>query len=76
LRKEVTVGRSSRRRAEGNAGAFLGPDVLIPVPMRPLPPEDHDPPTEPDDPDPEPVPGARGLIRRLLDRLSARPDRR
>ena len=70
------MGRSRRRRAEGNAGAFLGPDVLIPVPMRPLPGDDHHARVEPDDPDHEPVREARGFIRRLLDRLSGHPDRR
>ena len=45
--KENTKSGSNPRRAEGNAGAFLGPDLMVPVPMRPLPAEDQDGPREP-----------------------------
>jgi hypothetical protein len=70
------MSRPSPRRAEGNAGAFLGPDVMIPVPMRPLPAEGHDGPTGPIESDREPTPEAPGFIRRLLARLSPQPDHR
>ena len=30
------MSRPTRRQAQRNAGAFLGPDLLVPVPMRTL----------------------------------------
>jgi hypothetical protein len=54
-----------------NAGAFLGPDMLAPVPMRTLSDDYHDERAEPEDdrvPEPEPP----GLIRRTLERLGWR----
>ena len=56
------------KRAEHNAGAFLGPDILAPIPLHTLSDEYHDEPTEPEDdrvPEPEPP----GLFRRIVDRL-------
>ena len=70
------MSRPDPRQAEGNAGAFLGPDVMIPVPMRPLPAAGNDGPTEPKDSEREPAPEAPGFIRRLIARLSPQPDRR
>lgn len=63
-----------RREAEPNAGAFLGPDMLIPVPMgstgrgrvEPLEPED----------DRVPEPSPPGVLRRFRERLMrGRPER-
>ncbi len=53
------MGQPPRKKAEHNAGAFLGPDLLIPVPMRTLSDDYHDAPTEPPD-DREPTTGAPG----------------
>jgi len=52
----------------------MGPDVLIPAPMRTLSDEYHDAPTEPDEDssrvfDPEPP----GLVRRVIDKLARPP---
>lgn len=63
------MGEPERRRAEHNAGAFLGPFVMVPVPMRTLSDDYHDDPTEPEDsdriPEPEPPSRLRRLIRRI-----------
>lgn len=67
------MSRPRPRHAEQNSGAFLGPDMLIPLTMRTLSDEYHDEPIEPEDdhvPEPEPP----GLIRRVVDRLKERPD--
>ena len=67
------MSRPKPRQSEKNSGAFLGPDMLIPVTMRTLSDEYHDESTEPEDdhvPEPEPP----GLIRRVVDRLKERPD--
>jgi hypothetical protein len=60
-----------------NAGAFLGPDLLVPVPMRTLSDEYRDAPVEPEDSDrePEPEPERPGRVRRFLDKVTGRPDR-
>jgi hypothetical protein len=68
------MGRAKPRRVQRNAGAFMGPDVLIPAPMRTLSDENQDAPTEPEEdssrvPDPEPP----GLVRRVMDRLARLP---
>jgi hypothetical protein len=63
------------KRPERNAGAFLGPDMLIPVPMRTLSDEIRDEPTEPEE-EREPEPEPPGLIRRAFERLTRRPDSR
>ncbi len=68
------MSRPQPKRAEHNSGAFLGPDMLVPVPMRTLSDDYHDESTEPEDdrvPDPEPP----GLIRRMVERLRGRRDR-
>jgi hypothetical protein len=65
------MGGSARKEQQRNAGAFMGPDFLIGVPMRTLSDEYHDLPVDPEDdrvPDPEP-PGTR---RRLADALGRR----
>ena len=64
-----------RRKAEQNAGAFLGPFVMVPVPMRTLSDDYHDEPTEPEDSDrvPEPEPPSR--LRRLIRRIRHDPPR-
>ena len=63
------MGEPERRKAEQNAGAFLGPFVMVPVPMRTLSDDYHDEPTEPEDsdriPEPEPPSRLRRLIRRI-----------
>jgi hypothetical protein len=63
------------RRAERNAGAFLAPDMTIPVPMRTLSDDYQDLPIDPPDdrvPDAEPP----SLIHRLVDRLTSVASRR
>jgi hypothetical protein len=57
------------RKAVRNAGAFLNPYAMVPVPMSTLSDEYHDEPTEPEDSErvPEPEPPSR--IRRVVDRL-------
>jgi hypothetical protein len=63
------MSRPKRRRAERNAGAFLGPDLLAPVPLVTLSDEYHDSPTEPVDSDREPRTEAPGFLRRVIERL-------
>jgi hypothetical protein len=60
------------RRVERNAGAFLGPDVLVPAPMRTLGDDYHDEPAEPEDSDREPEAEPPGAIKRIVDRLTGR----
>ena len=67
------MGRPKPPRAERNAGAFMGPDVMIPVPMRTLGDDYHDEPTEPEDSDRMPEPEPHGFVRRVLDKLARRP---
>ena len=64
---------SGRRRAERNAGAFLGPDILIAAPSMTLSDEYHDVPAEPEE-DHVPVPEPPSLVRRVLARLTRRPE--
>ncbi len=66
------MSRSKPSHGERNAGAFLGPDLLVPAPMRTLEDDYHDEPTEPEDSDREPEPESPGPIRRVLDRLTRR----
>jgi hypothetical protein len=63
------MSRSRPRRVERNAGAFLGPDVLVPAPMRTLSDDYRDEPTEPEDSDRVPEPEPPGLVRRVLDKV-------
>jgi len=63
------MSRRRSRRAKGNAGAFLGPDMLVPVTIRTLSDEYQDEPAEPESV-PETPPEPRSLLRRLLDRLT------
>ena len=71
---EPKRGEPEPRKAERNAGAFLGDGALgmIAAPMSTLSDEYHDAPTEPEDSDrvPEPVPP--GIIQRVLGRLTGR----
>jgi hypothetical protein len=69
------MSRPKRRRAERNAGAFLGPSRPVPVPMRTLSDDYRDEPTEPEE-DREPEPEPPGLFRRMIERLARRPDPR
>ena len=46
---------------ERNAGAFMGPDIMVPVPMRTLSDDYEDRPTDPPD-DAAPAPERAGLI--------------
>ena len=66
------MSRPKQGQGERNAGAFLGPDVLVPAPLRTLEDDYHDEPTEPEDSDREPEPESPGPIRRVLDRLTRR----
>ena len=67
------MGRPKPRTAERNAGAFLGPDIMVPVPMHTLGDDYADRP-EPRDSDRVPEPEAPGLLRRVIDRITHRPD--
>ncbi|HKG57575.1 MAG TPA: hypothetical protein VKA85_10030 [Candidatus Limnocylindrales bacterium] len=55
-----------RRRGEPNAGAFMGPDVMIPTPMGALgaSPAHSEPGS-----DDEPPPRRKGATERILDRF-------
>lgn len=68
--------RSPRPRPIRNAGAFLGPDLLVPVPLKTLSDEYRDEPAEPEDSDREPEPEPPGRVRRVIDRLTGKPARR
>ncbi len=70
------MSRSKAQRPQRNAGAFLGPDVLMPVPLSTLSDEYRDEPSEPEDSDREPEPEPPGLVRRVVDKLSPKTDRR
>jgi hypothetical protein len=73
------MSRSKPRRAERSAGAFLGPDITVPVPLRTLSDDYKDQPTEPEDSDRVPAPEPPGRIRRVVEqlaRLVAGQDRR
>jgi hypothetical protein len=61
-----------RRRAEQSAGAFLGPDLLVPAPIRTLSDEYRDEPTEPKDSERIPEMEPQSRIRRVIDRLGRR----
>ncbi len=63
--------RPKPRRAERNTGAFLGPDMLAPVPMRTLSDDLRYEPTEPAE-ERDPEPDRPGVIRRVLERLGRR----
>jgi hypothetical protein len=65
------MGEPKPKQAQRNAGAFIGPDILAPVPMRTLSDDYHDVPAEPEDSDRVPPPEPRGRIQRFLDRISA-----
>jgi hypothetical protein len=67
------MSRPKPRRAERNAGAFLGPDILVPASLRTLSDEYRDEPTYPED-EHEPEPEPPGLVRRVIDRLARRPN--
>jgi hypothetical protein len=64
--------RSKPAQPERNAGAFLGPDMLVPVPLRTLSDDYSDVPVEPEDAEREPMPESPGLLRRLRERLVRR----
>ncbi len=70
------MSRPTKRQATHNAGAFLGPDVLLPVPMRTLSDDYRDQPAEPEDSDRVPEPEPPGRVRRVLDKLARQPDGR
>lgn len=62
--------RPKEARPERTAGAFLGPDLLMPVPLRTLDQEYRDEPAEPKDSDHEPAPQLRSRLRRAIDKLT------
>ena len=63
------MGRPKTNRAQRNAGAFLGPDLLVPVPMSTLSDEYRDEPTEPEDSERAPEFEPPGRVRRVLEKL-------
>jgi hypothetical protein len=67
------MSRPKPRRAERSAGAFLGPDILVPASIRTLSDEYRDEPTYPED-EREPEPEPPGFIRRVIERLTRRPN--
>ena len=68
------MSRPKPKRAEPNAGAFLSEGFTpIGIPMRTLSDDYRDSPADPpDDHVPEPEPP--GPVRRVVDRLTGRPD--
>lgn len=58
-------------RRQQNAGAFMGPDIMAPIPMRTLDQEYDDHPVEPED-DRVPPPERPGLVKRAVDRVLRR----
>jgi hypothetical protein len=66
------MSRPKPSQGERNAGAFLGPDMLVPAPMRTLEDDYHDERTEPEDSDRQPEPEPPGAIKRVMDRLKHR----
>ena len=66
------MSRPKPAHVERNSGAFLGPDLLVPAPLRTLSDDYSDVPTEPEDSDREPEPESRGLVRRLVEDLARR----
>jgi hypothetical protein len=62
---EYQMGEDIRRKRERNAGAFMGPDIMVPVPMRTLSDDYEDRPTDPPD-DAAPAPERPGRMSRLL----------
>jgi hypothetical protein len=69
------MARQAKRRPERTAGAFLGPDLLVPVPLRTLDDDYRDDPAEPADSDREPDPESPGRVRRVIERITGRSDR-
>ena len=63
------MGSPRKKPAQRNAGAFLGPDLLVAVPMSTLSDEYRDEPSEPEDSDRVPEPEPPGRVRRVLDKL-------
>ena len=59
------MGDDGRRTSERNAGAFMGPDIMVPVPMRTLSDDYDDRPTDPPD-DAAPALERPGGMSRLL----------
>jgi len=69
--EEGVMNRSKPGRAERNAGAFLGHDLLVPAPIRTLSDDYSDEPTEPEDSDRVPEPEPPGVVRRLSRQIGA-----
>jgi hypothetical protein len=64
------MARSERPKSERNAGAFMGPDIMVPLPMGTL----GDEPVNADRDDDRPrAQQRRGWLHRLVDRLTMRP---
>jgi hypothetical protein len=69
------MSHNARRSRERNAGAFMGPDIMVPVPMHTLDDDYDDAPVDPPE-DAVPVPERSGLLQRLFRRAAgARRDR-
>jgi hypothetical protein len=68
-----TMSEPKGRPAERNAGVFLGPDLLAPVPTHTLSDEYHDRPVDPPD-DRVPPPKPPGMLRRAIERSRRRRD--
>jgi len=66
------MARNERPQAERNAGAFMGPDIMVPVPMEPLGTARADEDAETDGDEPRARP-RRGWLQRIVDRLTMRP---
>ena len=64
------MARREQRRAQPNAGAFMGPDIMVPVPMGTL---DDAPRAGDAMEDEQPRPRRRGWLERIVDRLTMRP---
>lgn len=72
MQRKLRVARDERPRAEQSAGAFMGPDIMVPVPMGML---GADRPTAGEDGDENAArrQPRRGWLQRLVDRLTMRP---
>jgi hypothetical protein len=64
----------SKRRSQPNAGAFMGPDIMVPVPMGKLG-TDY-PPDGPEREAGNGTPKRRGWLARVVSRLFGRSDHR
>ena len=66
------MSRREPRRTNDRSGAYLGPGLLVPVPLRTLSDDYRDEPAEPEDSERVPDPQLPGLAHRVIERLGRR----